>query len=105
AIQERWSSPCKGYRTRLTAARTFYPKSRRVGDSLFSVYPNSGAPVYGEPGSSSSSTLQAGALESTKVDLTEEHTNMIVTQRADQANAREITVSGSMLEELVALKC
>ncbi|HSQ41140.1 MAG TPA: flagellar hook-basal body complex protein [Fibrobacteraceae bacterium] len=76
----------------------------RVGDSLFSVSSNSGDPVYGEPGSSSSSTLQAGALESSNVDLAEEFTNMIVTQRAYQANARVITVSDSMLEELVALK-
>jgi flagellar hook protein FlgE len=38
------------------------------------------------------------------VDLASEFTNMITTQRGYQANSRVITVSDSMLEELVSLK-
>ncbi|PHJ39086.1 hypothetical protein P378_06120 [Desulforamulus profundi] len=38
------------------------------------------------------------------VDLTEEFTNMITTQRGYQASARVITVSDTLLEELIQLK-
>jgi len=38
------------------------------------------------------------------VDLAGEFTNMITTQRGYQANSRIVTVSDSMLEELVNLK-
>jgi len=49
-------------------------------------------------------SLKSGSLEMSNVDLATELTNMIVTQRAFQANSRVITTSDSMLEELVNLK-
>jgi flagellar hook protein FlgE len=45
-----------------------------------------------------------GALESSSVDIAQEFTNMITTQRGFQANSRIITTSDEMLEELVNLK-
>jgi flagellar hook protein FlgE len=45
-----------------------------------------------------------GALEGSNVDLGEEFTNMIVTQRGFQAASRTITVSDEMLQELVNLR-
>jgi len=50
------------------------------------------------------SRLASGYLEMSNVDLTEEMTGMITTQRGYQANARVITVSDTLLQELVDLK-
>ncbi|NLB64111.1 MAG: flagellar hook-basal body complex protein, partial [Fibrobacter sp.] len=76
----------------------------RVSDSVYTTSPNSGDPVFGVPGSQSASVIKPGALEMSNVDLASEFTSMITTQRGYQANARVITVSDSLLEELVALK-
>ncbi|MGE4353949.1 MAG: flagellar hook-basal body complex protein [Oscillospiraceae bacterium] len=48
--------------------------------------------------------LKSGSLEMSNVDLATELTNMIITQRAFQANSRVITTSDTMLEELINLK-
>jgi len=48
--------------------------------------------------------LVSGALEMSNVDLSAEFANMITTQRGFQANARVITVSDEMLQELINLK-
>ena len=65
---------------------------------------NSGVATYVEPGLSASGTLTAGGLEMSNVDLSKEFTDMIVTQRGLQANARVITTSDEILQELVGLK-
>lgn len=48
--------------------------------------------------------IVSGQLEMSNVDLSEEITEMIIAQRGFQANAKVITVSDSILEELVNLK-
>ena len=48
--------------------------------------------------------MTTGALEMSNVDLSSEFTHMITTQRGFQANSRIITVSDTLLEELVNLK-
>ena len=52
----------------------------------------------------SSTVLHGGYLETSKTDLATEIANMITTQRGYQANTRIITVTDSMLEELVNMK-
>ena len=49
-------------------------------------------------------SIISGGLEISKTDLAQEIANMIVTQRGYQANTRIITVTDSMLEELVNMK-
>ena len=49
-------------------------------------------------------SMTTGELEMSNVDLSKEFTEMITTQRGFQANSRIITVSDTMLEELVNLK-
>ena len=49
-------------------------------------------------------SMVSGYLEMSNVDLSNEFTNMITTQRGFQANSRIITTSDSFLEELVNLK-
>lgn len=48
--------------------------------------------------------ILSGNLEMSNVELSREFADMIVTQRGFQANARVITVSDQMLQELVELK-
>lgn len=45
-----------------------------------------------------------GALEMSNVDLSQQFTEMITTQRGFQANSRIITTTDEMLQELVNLK-
>ncbi len=76
----------------------------QVGSSLFQVSNNSGDPMIGAPGDQGMGALIPGSLEMSNVDLSEEFTDMIVTQRGFQANSRIITTSDEMLQELVNLK-
>ena len=55
-------------------------------------------------GSAGSTKLYTGGLEGSNVDLANEISEMITTQRGYQANTRIITVTDSMLEELVNMK-
>ena len=54
--------------------------------------------------SGGSNTIENGGLESSSTDVAEEFANMITTQRGYQANTRIVTVTDSMLEELVNMK-
>lgn len=76
----------------------------RSGDNMYSISPNSGAPVLGFAGEGSQSMVTSGALEMSNVDLAQEFTSMITAQRGFQANARVISTSDEMLQELVSLK-
>jgi flagellar hook protein FlgE len=76
----------------------------RQGDNMFTESANSGLPVLGFAGTSDTSSITPGALENSNVDLSQEFTSMIITQRGFQANARVITTSDEMLQELVNLK-
>jgi flagellar hook protein FlgE len=49
-------------------------------------------------------TIQSGTLESSNVDLTNEFANLITTQRSFEAGSRVITVSDTILEDIVNLK-
>ena len=49
-------------------------------------------------------TIVAQTLEMSNVDLTEEFTHLIISQRGFQANTRVITTSDQILEEVVNLK-
>ncbi|MGQ0766211.1 MAG: flagellar hook protein FlgE [Gemmatimonadota bacterium] len=76
----------------------------RTGDNMYAVSGNSGGAVLGFALGGSQSTITSGALEMSNVDLAQEFTSMIVTQRGFQANSRVITSSDEMLQELVNLK-
>ena len=64
----------------------------------------SGAPVQGVPGEGKFGGLRAGALENSNVDLTAELVNMMVAQRAYQANAQTIKTQDQVLSTLVNLR-
>ena len=76
---------------------------KRSGSNLFLETPSSGLAQVGYANSGSRGSIQGGALESSNVDLGTELSNMIVTQRAYQANARSVTTVDTMLQEAVNL--
>jgi flagellar hook protein FlgE len=57
-----------------------------------------------DPGSAGLGKIQSGTLESSNVDLTQQFSDLITTQRSFQAGARLITVSDTVLEDIVNLK-
>lgn len=76
----------------------------KAGGSSYRASINSGLPVYGTAGTNGLGSLQGGSLEMSNVDLSQEFTNLIVAQRGFQANARIITTSDEVLQELTNLK-
>jgi flagellar hook protein FlgE len=76
----------------------------KEGENNYVVSNNSGDPRIGESGVAGKGKLISGALEMSNVDLAEQFTDMIVTQRGFQANSKTITTSDQMLQELLTLK-
>jgi flagellar hook protein FlgE len=81
----------------------------KEGNNLYSNL-NAAGPAGGTvdpsivPGSSGTGKLKSGALEMSNVDLAGEFADLISTQRGFQANARIITTSDEILQEVVNLK-
>lgn len=73
------------------------------GENFFRASVNSGIPQEGIPGTFGRGTLRSGFLEESNVDLALQFTDLIIGQRAFQANARTVSVSDEMLQELVNL--
>ena len=76
----------------------------KTGSSLYREGAASGRAVIGMALENGAGRVNGGGLEMSNVDLATEFTDMIVTQRGFQANSRVITVSDTLLEELVNLK-
>ena len=76
-----------------------------IGGNEWKAPSASGEPLpLGAPGSGVYGLLQSGALEESNVDLTGELVNMIVAQRAYQANAQTIKTEDQVLQTLVNLR-
>lgn len=74
---------------------------KQLGDTNWSQTYASGNVVQGAAGSAGFGALQAGALESSNVDLTNELVNMITAQRAFQANAEVITTANQLSQTVI----
>ncbi len=77
---------------------------QKTQDNLFIRTANSGTASIGTPGSGGFAEVQSARLEMSNVDLAQEFTTMITTQRGYQANSRVITTTDEMIQELVNLK-
>lgn len=75
-----------------------------IGGNFYRETNNSGVANIGEAGSTAHGTITPSAIEMSNVDLSQEFTDMIVAQRGFQSNSRVITVSDTLLEELINLK-
>jgi len=76
----------------------------RAGDNLFTNLEAAGPVAAAQAGTAGLGKVIQGTLELSNVDLTQQFSDLIVAQRAFQANSRVITVSDSVMEEVVNLK-
>ncbi len=75
----------------------------KTGDSLYEESNNSGEAKIGTV-TALGASITPSALEMSNVDIANEFTDMIVTQRGFQGNSKIITVSDEMLETLINMK-
>ncbi|MBV8245769.1 MAG: flagellar basal-body rod protein FlgG [Candidatus Eremiobacteraeota bacterium] len=75
-----------------------------TGHNLYLQTAASGPPVQQVPGVNGAGILQGGYLEQSNVSVVQEIVNMIVAQRAFEANSKAIQTSDSMLATAVAMK-
>jgi len=76
----------------------------KAGDNTYVESNNSGQANIGESGIAGKGSLLAGALEMSNVDLTDQFSEMIVTQRGFQSNASTIRTADTLLETVISLK-
>ncbi|MEL7634624.1 MULTISPECIES: flagellar hook-basal body complex protein [Sporomusa] len=74
----------------------------KIGDNLYTTTVNSGAFTGGViAGSAGTGSLSAGTLEMSNVDLSEQFAEMMITQRAYQANSKIISASDECLQAVI----
>jgi flagellar hook protein FlgE len=76
----------------------------KVGNTMFKATGNSGPANIERIEDNKGGQMISGELEMSNVDLTDEFTEMIVAQRGFQANAKTITTSDTILQEIMDLK-
>ena len=76
----------------------------KSGETNFVQSNNSGMANIGPSGIAGKGKIIAGTLEMSNVDLADQMTDMIVTERGFQANSKTIQTSDQMLQELLQLK-
>ena len=77
---------------------------RAIGDSSWLETIDSGAVITGSAGTGRFGLIQAGALESSNVDLTQQLVNLITAQRNFQANARSIETSNAITDTVIQIR-
>jgi flagellar basal-body rod protein FlgG len=73
---------------------------RALGSNLYAASSASGEPTTGVPGEEGMGTLQQGFLEDSNVSVVEEMVNMILAQRAYEANSKVVKASDEMLSQV-----
>jgi flagellar hook protein FlgE len=76
----------------------------KVGNNRLKEARDSGTPAIGAPNANGRGKLFAKSLERSTVDLAQEFVNLIQNQRGFQANAKTITTTDQLLEEVIQLK-
>jgi flagellar basal-body rod protein FlgG len=71
---------------------------KSIGKNLFIPSSSSGAPLQGNPGENNLGSVSQGELETSNVNMVEEMTNMITTQRAYESNSKVIQAADQMLQ-------
>lgn len=77
---------------------------QRVGQTDFTETLASGQAVVGAPGTGGRGSLSGGALELSNVDIATEFANLIVAQRAFEANAKAVTTFDQITQDTINLK-
>jgi flagellar hook protein FlgE len=74
-----------------------------VGSNLYEEGPNSGNIVYTVGGQMGAGNLQSGGVEASNVDLSDELSDMILAQRAIEANSRVFTTTSDVMSTIVQM--
>jgi flagellar hook protein FlgE len=77
---------------------------QQLGDTAWAETFSSGQAISGVAGSSGYGLVQAGALEASNVDITEQLVNMITAQRNFQANAQMISTADSITQTIINIR-
>jgi flagellar hook protein FlgE len=77
---------------------------QQLGESTWAETFASGQALRGEAGNSGLGLLQAGALEASNVDITEQLVNMITAQRNFQANSQMISAADSIAQTIINIR-
>lgn len=88
-------------------ALSIFPNSNgleRMGNNLWRNTDNSGVPVVGIAGTGGRGIVNSGFLEQSNIDIGNEFTDLIVTQRGFQANTKVVTTVDEMLQDLINMK-
>jgi len=75
-----------------------------LGDTTWGESFESGQPVPGVPGNGSFGAIQAGGLEESNVDLSEQLVRLIIAQRNYQANAKTIETADTVTQSIINLR-
>jgi flagellar hook protein FlgE len=75
-----------------------------VGNTAYSVAPDSGTPKLGAPGAGGNATITTGALEMSNVNLAQEMSNMVTYEAGYEADAKVIYTAQQMIAALMAMK-
>ncbi len=75
-----------------------------LGDASWAETFASGQPLVGTPGTASLGVIQAGALEESNVNLTQELVDLIIAQRNFQANAKTIETADAVTQTIINLR-
>ncbi|MDD5718372.1 MAG: flagellar hook-basal body complex protein [Candidatus Krumholzibacteria bacterium] len=73
----------------------------REANNTYRISGNSGTAMIAFAGEGNGLSLTPGALETSNVDLAQEFTNLVVAQRAFQANSRVVSTGDTLMQELV----
>ncbi len=74
-----------------------------VGDNLLAATNESGDPIY-SVNNDNGTSLKSETLELSTADVSESLVNLMVFQRAFEANAKSITTADDILQTLIGLK-
>lgn len=74
-----------------------------MGNNLYTVGANSGAPVVSSPGTFGAGQLVQGSLELSNVDIGDEFIKLILTSTGYSANARVIRTTDELMQSLLVL--
>jgi flagellar hook protein FlgE len=76
----------------------------QVGNTAWRETIDSGEVIAGEAGTGSFGQIQAGALESSNIDLTKELVGLITAQRNFQANSKTIETNNAITQTIINLR-
>ncbi|MDI6735701.1 MAG: flagellar hook-basal body complex protein [bacterium] len=76
----------------------------KLDGTTFAETVNSGTASIGKPKTEGRNAISPGQLEKSNVDLVQEFADMIIAQRAFQANSRTVTTADQMFIDIIAMK-